>query len=306
MRGFVTIATGSEKYYKLALQLLYSYRTHCSDTVPFGIICDRTNKYTEKFDEIVVVEHPNYSYMDKLLLYKYSPFEESIFIDADSLILADLKDIWDDFDDMDDVSCYGVSLPLDSDKGWFTYQTCGEYKNKISFLIDLHGGIYYFRKTERCKEIFEQAIKLSKEYSKYGFRNFSSPADEPVMAMSMAICRCHPCEKKMRVLFIPSYYGKVKTNYEGQLYVDREKRKEEICHFGTDNTELFLYKFLAYIEEYKYLYKEGKNSFRKEYFLLRVKTLPWNGKAFARHMIGKMLRKILPTDIVDNIKKVVR
>lgn len=306
MRGFVTIATGSEKYYKLALQLLYSYKAHCKGTVPFAIICDRKNEYTREFDKTVVVEHPHYSYMDKLLLYKYSPFEESIFIDADSLILADLKDIWNDFADMDDVSCYGVSLPLESEKGWFSYGDCKEYKNKISFLIDLHGGIYYFRKTKRCKEIFEQAIKLSREYSKYNFRNFVDPADEPVMAMSMAICGCHPCEKKMRVLFIPSYYGKVKVNLEGKIYLFGEERKEEICHFGTNNTALFLYKFLASVEEYKYFHKEEKTFFPKEYFLLRVKTFPQNCRAFTQHLVGKILRKILPVDIVEKIKKAVR
>lgn len=40
-RGFVTIATGDEKYYKLAVRLVRSYRDHCSDNVPFAIICDQ-------------------------------------------------------------------------------------------------------------------------------------------------------------------------------------------------------------------------------------------------------------------------
>lgn len=30
LQGFVTIATGDEKYYKLAFNLLHSYKLHCT------------------------------------------------------------------------------------------------------------------------------------------------------------------------------------------------------------------------------------------------------------------------------------
>lgn len=42
LRGFVTIATGDEKYYKLAFNLLRSYKLHCTgEKLPFAVICDR-------------------------------------------------------------------------------------------------------------------------------------------------------------------------------------------------------------------------------------------------------------------------
>ena len=45
-KGFVTIATGQERYYKLARNLLHSYRLFAKDPFPFAIISDRENEYT--------------------------------------------------------------------------------------------------------------------------------------------------------------------------------------------------------------------------------------------------------------------
>ncbi len=196
-RGFVTIATGDEQYYKLARNLLHSYRNQVrpEEQAPFAILCDRACADTKEFDDVVIMESPNRSYMDKLMLYKYSPYDETIFIDADSLFFRDPQGLWEDFGDQDDVSCYGVALPLDSPKAWFSYEGCGQYQDQIQYLIDLHGGAYYFRRTERTRQIFELAISLAADYHQYGFRNFDQPADEPVMAMAMAICQCRPCEK---------------------------------------------------------------------------------------------------------------
>ena len=84
-RGFVTIATGKEHYYRIAGNLLRSYRLNAG-RYPFAIICDRENEYTAEFDKVVRMEKPTNSYMDKLRLFDCLPFEETIFIDADCLV----------------------------------------------------------------------------------------------------------------------------------------------------------------------------------------------------------------------------
>ena len=72
-RGFVTIATGKKHYYRIAYNLLCSYRTN-SGAFPFAIICDRENEYTAAFDKVVRLDNPSRSYIDKLLLFEYIPF----------------------------------------------------------------------------------------------------------------------------------------------------------------------------------------------------------------------------------------
>jgi hypothetical protein len=42
-----------------------------------------------------------------LKLYHYTPFDETIFIDADSLAYQDQNTYWDYFDAADDFSCLG-------------------------------------------------------------------------------------------------------------------------------------------------------------------------------------------------------
>ena len=54
-KGFVTIATGQERYYKLARNLLHSYRLFAKDPFPFAIISDRENEYTSEFDKVIVI-----------------------------------------------------------------------------------------------------------------------------------------------------------------------------------------------------------------------------------------------------------
>lgn len=300
-RGFITIATGNEKYYKLAVQLLRSYRDHCPAGVPFAIICDRENDYTQEFDDVVVMDSPNRSYMDKLMLYRYSPYDETIFIDADSLVLADPSGLWDDYADADDVSCCGVVYPLDSDRGWFRYDGCGKYKEQVKFLLDLHGGIYYFRRTQRCREIFETAIELADNYSQYGFRCFDQPADEPVMALSMAIHNCRPCAKPARLLFVPSYWGKLRVNVHGELLLNGKPRHVEILHFATPNTELFLYNYLvACAEDRRTL--PSYTSPRIRYIQIKLRTFPKEFKSSLRHGAGQFLRKLLPADMIRRLR----
>lgn len=300
-RGYVTIATGDIKYYEMAFQLLHSYRVRANSDLPFAILSDRENDYTRAFDQAVLMRNANCSYMDKLLLYQYSPYDETIFIDADSLVLADLKGLWEDFSTADDMSCYGAVYPLNSDRAWFSYEGCGRYREDIHFLVDLHGGVYFLRKTDRCRVIFEQAIALTKEYNEYGFKNFEKPADEPVLAMSMAIHKCRPCQKPMRLLFVPSYWGKLRVNVAGELLVAGKKQNVEIVHFATANTQRFIYHYLVEMLDTD-TRKKGKAHNIWRFIYIHMLTAPKEISSVLRHFTGKILRRFLPKAVVNKLK----
>lgn len=297
-RGFVTIATGSEKYYKLAVQLLHSYRKYAEDNTPFAIICDRETEESSQFDQIVLMDQASCSYMDKLQLYRYAPFDETIFIDADSLILSDPSGIWEDFSDADDLSCYGCTYPLDSDRAWFTYEGSGKYKGDIEYLIDLHGGIYFLRKGNRCAAIFEKAIELASQYDQYSFRTFAKPADEPVLAMALAIFHSRPCDRPMRVLFVPSYWGKLRVTPAGQLLVCGEKSGAEILHFATQNTDRFLYRYLAQLSGLE----SPRGGSLGLYLRVWIQSAPKETAAIVRHGGGWLLRKLIPASVITKLK----
>ena len=53
-KGFITVATGKEEYYQLAANLLRSYYLFCKKPLPFAILTDQKNTYTEKFDDVII------------------------------------------------------------------------------------------------------------------------------------------------------------------------------------------------------------------------------------------------------------
>ena len=167
-RGFITVATGNEKYYELAANLYLSYKTRGNGAYPFAIICDRENEYTKCFDDVILAQDIHRSTVDKLLM-RYSPYEESIFLDADILVLQNIDDLWDVFADQDDVSVFGCTLPLDSQLGWFTYEGSGKYKSQVRFLISMNGGLYYFRRSLRSEAIFQKALEIIDDYREIDF-----------------------------------------------------------------------------------------------------------------------------------------
>ena len=52
--GFITIATGDAQYYKIAVNLLHSYRWFSKAPVPFAILADQENEYTAEFDTAII------------------------------------------------------------------------------------------------------------------------------------------------------------------------------------------------------------------------------------------------------------
>ncbi len=201
-KGFITIATGKEQYYEIARNLLRSYRFTTKEPLPFAILCDAENEYTKEFDDVRIYPNPTRSYLDKLEMFDYLPYDINIFIDADCLVFNDINRLFDIFRDADDFCCYGRILPLDDKRGWFEYDNLtDELKNKIDYVVGLHGGIYYMRRTQKTKKVFEDAREFTKNYADYKFKgNFQSPGDEPVIALSMAVNKCKPITHELSSL----------------------------------------------------------------------------------------------------------
>lgn len=294
-RGFITVATGSDHYYRLARQLLRSYRCCCKEPVPFALICDRENADTAEFDCVIILDHPSGSYLDKLSICRYSPFEETIFIDADSIILKDPSGLWEDFSLASAVSCYGKVFPNGSEGGWFLHEKIGKWKESVKYQIGLHGGVYYFRNDAKAQLVFHTAVQLTQEYDDYGFREFSKPADEPVMALSMAIHDCRPVEKEGQVIFFHAIYGRLRLNDNGDLCLDGVPCDAIVCHFATKNTYCFTYQYLSEMVNIRYL--DPRDETLPDSFSIRKRTLKYDIKNWMKYSVKRVVRRILPRKI---------
>lgn len=237
-RGFITIATGREEYYHLARNLLRSYRHFCPQPLPFALLCDRENELTADFDNVITFPNgASNSYLDKLSLGDFLPYDETIFIDADCLAFGDLNSLFDWFQDADDFSCFGRVLPLEDKTGWFEVENLGELREKVSYVVGLHGGIYYMRRGETTRKVFDTARALVPDYPRFHFKGkFDTPGDEPLVALSMALNGCHPVPFRREA--ICCYW-----EYEGAMTVDitqpvaRVEREPKVStgllHWGT-------------------------------------------------------------------------
>lgn len=244
-KGFITIATGKEQYYEIARNLLRSYRFATKNPLPFALLCDTENEYTKEFDDVRIFDEAKCNYLDKLEMYALLPYDINIFIDADCLVYRDINRLFDIFENADDFSCFGRVLPLDDKTGWFEYDNLkDEMKSQIDYVVGLHGGIYYMRKTDLCKNVFDSAKAFSEDYYSYGFKGkFTNPGDEPLIALSMAVNKCKPIPHDLSAIFC--YWeceNGIKLNLKNNsAYVVPENIYTDIVHWGTRFTKTPIY-----------------------------------------------------------------
>lgn len=244
-KGFITIATGKEQYYKIARNLLRSYRFTTEDPLPFAILCDAENEYTKEFDDVRIFKKARCNYLDKLEMFELLPYDINIFIDADCLCFRDINRLFDIFENADDFCCYGRVLPLDDKTGWFEYENLNaDLQKQIDYVVGLHGGIYYMRKNEKCRSVFDTAKKFTKNYSDYKFKgNFDSPGDEPVVALSMAVNKCKPVPHEISSLICywehENLFKLDITNH--YAFCSLLNTETDIIHWGTRFTKTPIY-----------------------------------------------------------------
>lgn len=252
-KGFVTIATGNRWYYTIALHLLRSYRLFAKEPLPFAILAEEENEITSQFDKVILLDLPSRSYIDKLRLAEDLPFDETIFIDADCLAYGDLNELFDIFQDASDVSCLGITEPLtEKTNGWFSllsFPTAGEgvltremAQAQLPYAVGLHGGMIYMRRSDLTKKVFGDARQLARDYSAYRFRTFDKPADEPVLALSMALNHCKPIPYERFALTCFWVHKPRKLDlYHGKA-CRKDKTPITLLHWGTRHTQTPIYK----------------------------------------------------------------
>jgi len=183
-RGFVTVATGREDYYKLAFNLLASYRYHTSRPMPWAILCDEENEYTRHFDTVVLLEGATRSLWDKIRLLDSVPYDENIFIEADCLAYRDLNGLWRFFRNDSSFSYMGEVLPLDSPSGFFNPSHLGVFSDSVDHQVMLQGGIYYFRRGPLLDRFSDTCHRIYERFSDYEFR---IPTEESVYALASVV-----------------------------------------------------------------------------------------------------------------------
>ena len=141
--------------------------------------------------------------------------------------------------------CIFKILPLDDKTGWFEYENLNaDLQNQIDYVVGLHGGIYYMRKTPKCKKVLDDAKAFSLNYADYKFKGkFETPGDEPLVALSMTVNKCKTIPHDLSAIFC--YWeceNGIKLSFKNNsAYIVSENIYTDIIHWGTRFTKTPIY-----------------------------------------------------------------
>lgn len=243
-QGILTIAQGDKRYIDMAKMLATSLLLNAPD-IKRAIVTDVSETEFDGLFDIYIPCNEAYGkgFSQKLYIDKYSPFDETIFIDADCLIVSPLNNVFKlcaphSFVVFGDQICTGE---------WFmdVAEVCKRFN--VPSLPQFNGGLYYVKKDEVSAGVFNTARELMHQYTQIGLSTFrGAPADEPLFAVAMAI-------NKINAIDDLGFGMRTPIGIIGPLYIDVLKQKcifnkegvvvkPAVLHFPGSYADTFYYK----------------------------------------------------------------
>lgn len=163
--GYITIATNSQQYIELALNFALSVKHH--DVRPVALLHDNSvdipEDYKKYFDKLIEIRSSvsKYGNQNKINLFDYSPFERSMFVDADSLMAQKgISVIWNMLKN------FSITVPgTKKDRGkvgsaWLEggHIDIAELIAKwdIPYIVSCSGALVYFDKGDTARLFFQK------------------------------------------------------------------------------------------------------------------------------------------------------
>jgi hypothetical protein len=183
-KGILTIAIG-KKYVKQAMYLAYSCMLNAPHTLR-AVITDSPDTLSNFYDIIIPYHDNDDPFSIKTRLFELSPFQKTLYLDADSLVFHPIDDYWN-YLDRNHYVYEGAKL------------TAGEWYFDIkkicqtihaSWIPKFNSGMLLFDKSDNARQIFNTANYYFNNYQKEGidipyFRGKNYP-DEPAFAVAFA------------------------------------------------------------------------------------------------------------------------
>jgi hypothetical protein len=246
-RGIITLAYGHRRFVEQARSLAYSLQLHAPH-LPRTLVTDSNDPEILRQFSNVIAYRPEYGsgVRQKLYLDMYSPYEETLFIDSDCLVLGHLADFWSVFAG----NYFGVPgfryLRKGSTDPFFDVDYVLDAL-QLTSIPKFNGGTYYFTRSAEATAFFRTSRKLMEDSRALRLGEFrrNGPADETLYSLAMAIHQVGPTWMGVRGMWTP-------CGYKGRLRLDVLKgtcsfQKEgmhlspEIVHFPGEYVYAFPY-----------------------------------------------------------------
>ncbi len=260
--GILIIAQGKNRYIDMAKQIAISLKLS-NPNISRALVTDSKDRELENYYDFIIPINSAYGmgYSQKLYMYQYSPFQKTLFIDVDCLVIDSIYWIFEKFD-KHPVSVIGKKIT----EGKLIGTSVEELKSKISlnYLLTFNGGVYYFEKGTIASAIFDDAIDLfANKYDNLNLCKFNGlPGDEPAMSIAMSMHGMEPINDNGKGMYTPvGQSGVFKMDaLKGlcEFYKHGEKVTPAIMHFGGGYPEAFHYKRETRKLRWVYYYKIPK------------------------------------------------
>ena len=211
-RGVITIATGKRRYIDMAIALARSLERH-SPGLARAVVTDSDDPLLASLYEERIAVDPSRgaaNFGQRFHVDSYTPYDETLMIDADSLVVEDIGWTFDLFEDLP-FGVIGRQL-----RSGFWYGDVAEILSRIDRpeLPQFNGGFYYFDRSERARRILETARELAERYDELGLPAWrGGMSDEPVFSMALSLHGIRAVDDRGRVMRTP-------IGIRGWLHID--------------------------------------------------------------------------------------
>jgi hypothetical protein len=290
-RGIITIAQGKKRYIDMAVNLAISLKRVCPD-IPLGVITDSTDENLKKHFDYILPVNKEYGIglVQKLHIYEYSCFDETLFIDADCLAVRSIEFLFESFKEHE-ISCIGHRRTV----GKLFGLEASDIMNRLNipYVIGHNGGVYYFKKGTKAKDIFDKAISMLPDYDKIGIERLrGSINEEPLLAFAMSMAGIFPVDDRGEGMRTPvGQKGVFKMDIlRGycEFYKHGEKVTPAIMHFGGGYPEAFHYRRETTKIRWVYYFKTSRTF--TSFIVNTIYNPPYIVYVFLYRIIKKILK----------------
>jgi hypothetical protein len=184
-KGLITIAIG-KKYIRQAKYLAYSAMLHTPQILR-SVITDNPELLAHYYD-ICLPYNPAFGdpFTVKTRLHLYTPFDKTLYIDADSLVIHNLDSYWAN---LEEHSFVYEGVLLNSGVWYLDIDTLIQ-QISVPWMPKFNSGMFLFEKDEKANAIFDTAYdylinQKEKNLAVDFFRGTMLP-DEPFLAIALA------------------------------------------------------------------------------------------------------------------------
>jgi hypothetical protein len=192
-KGLITIAIG-KKYISQARYLAYSSLLHAPHILR-AVVTDKPELLADFYD-ITIPYNPDYGdpFVAKIRLHLYTPFDETLYVDADSLIMHNFDSYWAF---LEENSFVYEGTMLQEGEWYFNIEKIIRQLS-LPWIPKFNSGMFLFKNDITARSIFDTAFdyltnQKQKNLGVDFFRGTMLP-DEPFLAIALAKYNIKPVD----------------------------------------------------------------------------------------------------------------